>query len=149
MHSQYKKTLERLFQLFTTCPDPNTREHEDGWSIKEILGHLVDSSSNNHQRLARYQAQGHFQFPGYDQNIFVQRVQYDSFDFRMLVSLWYQYNQLLLHLIKHIPHEDLTSTITVGDRPTVTLEHLIDDYFAHMEVHERQILRILNRERTS
>lgn len=148
MKTHHKRTLERLYQLVTTCPDPNMREHEDGWSIKEILGHLVDSLSNNHQRLARYKAQGNLQFPGYDQNVFVQRAQYDSFDFRMLVAIWYQYNQLLLHLIEHIPPDDFTSTITVGDRPTVTLEYLIDDYFAHMQVHERQILRILNREPT-
>jgi hypothetical protein len=145
MKTQYKNILERLYQLFTTCPDPNAREHEGGWSIKEILGHLVDSLSNNHQRLARYNAHENLQFPGYDQNVFVQRAQYDSFDFRMLVSIWYQYNQLLLHLIGHIPQNELSSTITVGDRPTATIERLIDDYFAHMEVHERQIFRILKR----
>jgi hypothetical protein len=38
----------------------------------------------------------------------------------------------------------LTSTLTIGDRPTVTLAALVEDYFAHMEVHKEQIKRIIN-----
>ena len=28
---------------------------EDKWSLKEIIGHLIDSASNNHQRFVRLQ----------------------------------------------------------------------------------------------
>jgi len=54
MNPEYEKTVERVCQLFRTCPDPNRKESAEGWSVKEILGHLVDSVSNNHQRLSRY-----------------------------------------------------------------------------------------------
>lgn len=144
MRDHYRKILERIYQVFNTCPDPNKREHEEEWSIKEILGHLLDSLSNNHQRLSQYNANDNFQFPGYDQNVFVQRAQYDTFDFQSLLSLWYQYNHLLLHIVDHIPQDHLTSTITIGDRPTITLEQLVDDYFAHMQKHERQVKRIIS-----
>lgn len=144
MNTQYQKILERLYQLFSTCSDPNKQEKPEGWTIKQVVGHLLDSLSNNHQRLARYQPNGNLTFPAYDQHLFVQRGCYATFDFQALLALWYQYNRFFLHLIEHLPEEELTnSTIVVGDRPVVTMTRLIDDYFAHMEIHERQVQRII------
>lgn len=36
------------------------------WSKKEILGHLIDSAANNHQRFVRLQLQPELTLPGYD-----------------------------------------------------------------------------------
>lgn len=143
MEEKYKKTLELVYQLFATCSDPNKRRDDEGWSIKEILGHLLDSLSNNHQRLSRYLAKDNLDFPAYDQEVFVQRAHYDTFDFPTLLSIWYHYNQLLLHIISNIPTDHLTSTIKVGDRPSITLKELVKDYFAHMELHEQQVRDII------
>jgi hypothetical protein len=144
MNTQAHQTLERVYQLFATCPAPHKQEHPDGWSVKQVLGHLLDSLSNNHQRLARYQAGGNLVFPGYDQNAFVRRGNYAAFDFQALLALWYQYNLFFLHMIDHLPDEELANaTVSIGDKPTITVVQLIDDYFAHIEVHERQVRRIL------
>jgi hypothetical protein len=143
MDVDHAKIVERAYQLFRTCPDPAAGEKGEGWSVKEILGHLVDSASNNHQRLARYIPQGHLNYPSYDQEQCVQRAGYESFDFDRLLALWYGYNQLLLHLIAGIPAADLDSTIAVGEKAPVPLRQLIPDYFAHMENHERQARRII------
>ncbi|MGE5257815.1 MAG: DinB family protein [Hyphomicrobiales bacterium] len=145
MNPQYKKTIERVYQLFRSCPDPNAREKDQGWSVKEILGHLVDSVSNNHQRLGRYIPGGNLTFPAYDQEQSVRRADYQSFDLDPLLALWYHYNQLLLHMIAAIPAGDLDSTIAVGDRPPVAIRQLIVDYFSHMENHEQQAKRIMAR----
>jgi len=48
MNVDHSKTIERAYQLFRTCPDPAAREKGEGWSVKEILGHLVNSVNNNH-----------------------------------------------------------------------------------------------------
>ncbi|MBN1580008.1 MAG: DinB family protein [Anaerolineae bacterium] len=143
MNKAFSDTLERVHQLFRTCPDPNKQENEDGWSIKEVLGHLLDSLSNNHQRLARYNPQGDLAFPAYDQVIFVRRGNYRAFDFDSLLSLWYGYNKLLMHIVASIPPDEMGSTITVGSRPTVTIAQLVKDYFAHIEIHEKQVRRII------
>jgi hypothetical protein len=143
MNPEYQKTIERLYQMFRTCPDPSAREKGAGWSVKEILGHLVDSASNNHQRLARYVPGGHIHYPAYDQEQCVTRAGYQVFDFNQLLTLWYNYNQLLLHLIAAIPEAHLDSTIAVGDKPPLPIRQLIPDYFAHMENHERQARRII------
>ena len=135
--------IENTYQLFRTCPDPNLREKEGGWSIKQILGHLFDSASNNHQRLLRYVKGGELKFPGYDQEEFVRRANYQEFEYLNLLSLWHLQNNLLLHIYDHIPEEDRESSIRVGDREAVSIRRLMEDYFAHMEVHEEQVKRIL------
>ena len=145
MNQNHMSIIQRIHNLLDECPDPNKRDTtEEGWSIKEIVGHLADSCSNNHQRLSRYQANGNLEFPGYDQLQFVQRAHYDSFDFQTLLLLWFNYNKLFLHMVDHIPPAELQSNLTIGDRPTITIATLVEDYFAHMEIHEEQIKRIIN-----
>jgi DinB superfamily len=144
MNSDYKKTIERVYQLFRACPDPAAKEKGEGWSVKEILGHLVDSVSNNHQRIGRYVPKGRLNYPAYDQEQCVKRAGYRAFDFERLLALWYTYNQLLLHMIAEIPAADLDSAIAIGDKPPVALRQLIPDYFAHMENHEQQARRIIS-----
>src|SRR5260370_8254921 len=51
--------------------DTSTRPSENKWAKKEILGHLLDSASNNHQRFVRAALQGSLTFPGHDQNSLV------------------------------------------------------------------------------
>ena len=144
MNPDYQKTVERVYQLFRACPDPAAREKGEGWSVKEILGHLVDSVSNNHQRIGRYIPKSNLNYPAYDQEQCVKRADYRAFDFERLLALWYNYNHLLLHMIAAIPEADLDSTIAIGDKPPVVLRQLIPDYFAHMENHERQARRIIS-----
>ena len=38
------------------------------WSAKEIIGHLIDSASNNHQRFVRLQVADGLDFPDYQQD---------------------------------------------------------------------------------
>lgn len=145
MQAAYWATVNGIHELFKTCPDPDKTEREGGWSIKQVVGHLLDSASNNHQRLVRYNAQGNLDFPGYDQETFVRRAHYEELEFEWLLSLWYSYNELLWHIVAHIPPEDLDSTITVGNRAAVTVKALVRDYLAHIEIHHRQVRRIIDR----
>ncbi|MEO8580489.1 MAG: DinB family protein [Gemmatimonadales bacterium] len=41
------------------------------WSPSEIIGHLIDSASNNHQRFVRARFQDDLVFPGYEQDAWV------------------------------------------------------------------------------
>ena len=51
--------------------DAATKSRPDIWSIKEIIGHLIDSAANNHQRFVRAQQVALFEFPGYEQDSWV------------------------------------------------------------------------------
>src|SRR5271157_4686198 len=74
-----------------------------GWSRKQVVGHLVDSASNNHQRFVRAALQTSLDFPAYDQvgNARVQAFQEAAWS--LLVSLWADYNRYLAHVIAHLP----------------------------------------------
>ena len=110
-----------------------------GWSRKQVLGHLIDSASNNHQRFVRTMLQPALDFPGYDQvgNIRVQAVQ--EADWGLLVSLWAAYNRYLAHLIEHIPPSQLDMKCRIGAGEPVTLGFLASGYPTHLRHHLRQI----------
>ena len=38
----------------------------DKWTLKEMVAHLIDSASNNHQRFVRLQIGHEISFPGYE-----------------------------------------------------------------------------------
>jgi hypothetical protein len=60
-------------QLRQLNPDEvGIKQTSDAWSKKEILGHLIDSATNNHQRIVRALYDAADQFPPYDQTKWVQ-----------------------------------------------------------------------------
>jgi hypothetical protein len=110
-----------------------------GWSRKQVLGHLIDSASNNHQRFVRAMLQPSLDFPGYDQqgNIRVQAVQ--EADWVLLISLWAAYNRYLAHLIAHIPPASRDTPCRIGAGEPITLGFLASEYLTHLRHHLRQI----------
>jgi hypothetical protein len=121
------------------------------WSARQILGHLIDSAANNHQRFVRAQFMHDLVLPGYDQEQWITAQHYQDEDWPALVQLWKLYNDHLAHVIAHIPASvlqqprwphtlDRIAWQTVGaDEPT-TLEYLIRDYVGHLNDHLKQIL---------
>jgi hypothetical protein len=110
-----------------------------GWSRKQVIGHLIDSASNNHQRFVRAAQQASLDFPGYDQegNIRVQAPQ--EADWALLVSLWAAYNRYLAHVIAHVPASKLETPCRIGSREPVSLAFIATDYLTHLIHHLSQI----------
>jgi len=127
--------LERISEADSaSCPGPGR------WSRKEIVGHLVDSAANNHQRFVRTQAEPELSFPGYAQELWVSTQRYQRESWRTLCDLWRSYNFHLLHIMEQVPEEKLGNRCRVGDAEPVTLKILMTDYVRHLGRHLRQIL---------
>ena len=109
------------------------------WSVKEILGHLVDSAVNNHNRFVRAQEVDFLESPGYHQDFWVSVQSYNTAPWTELVELWKLYNLLLAHIISHVMQDKLNVKCKIGNNEPVTLEFLIEDYVAHMKHHLKQI----------
>jgi len=120
------------------------------WSPKEIMGHLVDSASNNHQRFIRAQFKDDLVFPGYQQDDWVAVQEYQTESWLLLIETWKNFNLHLLHSIAQIPVDVLTrrrvkhnlheiAWITVPENQPATLEYFIRDYLVHMKHHLTQI----------
>ena len=143
------ESIQRMNYLVDTIPAlikqiPDTElSHKpapEKWSKKEILGHLVDSASNNHQRFIRIQFQDK-PYISYDQDDWVRLSHYNTIESVRLIDFWEQYNRHLLHIIKQIPPENLirTGVVRTADEE-MSLAFYINDYVVHMEYHLRQIV---------
>ena len=144
-----KEAMQRLRAILESTPPrleaigelgSETRASAGKWSKKEILGHLIDSASNNHQRFVRAQLETVISLPGYVQNLWVGTQGYQNENWSDLARLWRCYNLHLLHLISRIPPGKLTHTCVIGGAEPVTLEFLVRDYVRHLEHHLSQIL---------
>lgn len=111
----------------------------DKWSKKQILGHLIDSASNNHQRFVRGQFTDTLVFPGYTQREWVESQNYTGENWQQLVELWSAYNLHLAHVIAHIPTGKLSVHCKIGEDNPMTLEAVIADYIRHLEHHLSQL----------
>ena len=132
-----ERTSARLLSLDETAVA--VRPAAGAWSIKEIVGHLVDSAANNHQRFVRAQEADRFAAPGYEQEHWVTSQGYQDRPWPELVELWRLYNRHLAHVMRRIPAEKLAVTCVIGSNDPVTLEFLVDDYLAHLKHHLEQI----------
>jgi len=114
------------------------------WSRAEVLGHLIDSAANNHQRFVRAQFTQTLIIPGYEQNRWVDAEGYAVEPWGELIGLWAALNIHLAHVAERIPASALSHSITVlgpDGLPgaPIHLEALVVDYLRHLEHHLGQI----------
>jgi hypothetical protein len=130
-----KARLDSFWTLMTGSePLADIRLAPDKWTLKEMIAHLIDSASNNHQRFIRLQLEAALVFPKYDAEEWKNVTRIQSFDYQTLVTLWKTYNALILHLIENMNPATLGHVWRREDKD-LSLEALIHDYFAHMELH--------------
>lgn len=110
------------------------------WSKKEILGHLIDSAANNHQRFVRAAAQGSLDFPGYEQERMVAVQNPNLASWELLVELWSAYNRYLAYILGQLPEPCAQASCIIGGRPPVSLLWIASDYVEHMKHHLNQIV---------
>lgn len=140
---------ERLRYAIHTLPDvlsglteaeSEHRPSSDRWSKKDVLGHLIDSASNNHQRFVRAQIIDKLEFPGYEQEAWVRVQRYQEVHWADLIDLWRALNLHLLHVVSVMPDPIRQVTCRIGGGREVTLAALFDDYVDHLEHHLRKML---------
>lgn len=126
---------------------PRAERH---WSSKQIIGHLIDSATNNHARFVLGQLKDDLVFPGYEQDGWVRTNHYEDESWPQLVELWRAYNLHLHHVMSHADQAKLNTPCTlhtlqeiafktVPKSEPVTLEYLMKDYVDHLKHHLAQI----------
>jgi len=120
------------------------------WSPKEIIGHLIDSASNNHGRFVRAQLQDDLVFAGYEQDDWVAIQRYQQREWADLVLLWQAFNHHIAHVMETAEPAVLTRPRTkhnldvlawqaVSPTQSTTLEYFMRDYVGHLKHHLGQI----------
>jgi hypothetical protein len=110
------------------------------WSKKEILGHLIDSATNNHQRFVRLQLGGNLELPGYTQDDWVRVQGYQDRPWHEIIDFWQAYNKHLAEVIRSVDPNTLRNVWHAPNGSDVDLEFIMRDYVVHMRHHLEQIL---------
>jgi len=151
--NDFRQTIDAASEKLTQLDETESERPraEDHWSLKQIIGHLIDSAANNHARFVVGQLKDDLVFPGYDQDGWVRTNHYQERAWSDLVQLWRSYNLHLHHLMRHADQAKLSTPCTlhtlqeiafktVPKAEPVTLEYLMKDYVDHMKHHLAQIL---------
>lgn len=120
------------------------------WSPKQVIGHLIDSASNNHGRFVKAQLTEDLVFPGYDQDRWVSLQNYEAAPWTELVGLFRFFNYHLARVIEAIPESvrespriqhnlhELAFRPVPEDQPA-TLGYFMRDYVEHLQHHLAQV----------
>ncbi len=110
-----------------------------GWNRKQIVGHLIDSATNNHQRFVRASIYGPYSGPSYAQDDWVLAHGYAEQNWDDLLRWWWAEHQILMTAVNRIPEDRLETACRVDDAGPFTLRFLIEDYVEHQQHHLSQI----------
>lgn len=124
-----------------TDEDWNAKTNPAKWSKKELLGHLIDSASNNLRRLIVGQYEQGTKIV-YDQDKWVAYQNYQQMDFEYLQALWKLMSHQVANVIENIPQSKLDHTCDtgIGKAEVHSLVYFIEDYIVHLKYHLNQII---------
>ena len=149
----FRQTLDRAAQRLLMFSDADASAHPapGKWSKKEIIGHLLDSASNNHGRFVRAQLQDDLVFPGYDQDAWVRVQRYQDRRWADLVRAWHAYNYQIANImeaadreavmrqrVRHNLHELAWKAVPASE--PATLDYFMRDYVDHLKHHLSQAM---------
>lgn len=121
------------------------KRNKQNRTIKQILGHLIDSAANNHQRMVRLQYNDKLDFPDYqqDNDLWIALQDYQNADWNITIQLWKYYNLHMIQVIKSVDHTKLENSWQSFENITVTLRQMIDGYLGHIELHLNEIQELI------
>ncbi len=123
----------------------NTQER----NIKQILGHMIDSASNNLHRIIHLQYQkSPLIYPNYaingnnDRWIAIQN--YQNEDWSNMIKLWKYSNYHIIHVIKNINPDKLNNLWQCDEKRLISLKDGVIDYIRHLNLHLKEIEELIN-----
>lgn len=125
--------------------DWNAKPNPIKWSKKELLGHLIDSASNNLRRLIIAQYEQGTKIV-YDQDKWVSYQGYQEMNIDHVIILWDLLNRQLALVISRIPQNKLDNTCDtgLGKAEVHSLVYFIEEYIVHLKYHLKQVRQDLS-----
>lgn len=125
---------------FNSIEDWDDKPNPIKWSRKELLGHLIDSASNNLRRLIVGQYEQGTKIV-YDQDKWVAYQNYQEMNSDDVKTLWKLLNHQIAQVIGRIPQSKLDNTCDtgLGKAEVHSLVYFIEEYIVHLKYHLNQI----------
>jgi len=151
-HERLRAAIAEAFPRLSAISDSDaaTPPAPGRWSPKQVIGHLIDSASNNHQRFVRANFTDDLIFPGYDQERWVELGRYAEAPWESLLMLWREFNLQIARVMEATPDAVASALRTrhnlhqlawhpFPEGQAATLTYFMSDYVDHLEHHLRQI----------
>jgi len=157
MASQFEPICTELDQLIVqwekklnSLPEDiiSTKRNAQQRTIRQVVGHMVDSATNNTHRIVHMHYQkSPVSYPDYanlgnnDRWIAIQNFQEE--DWNLLITLWASVNRHMIHLIRQVDEEKYSQVWISALGEEVTLQEMILDYPRHFKLHLNEIEELI------
>jgi len=118
-------------------------------TMKQIIGHMIDSASNNTHRVVHLQyRRSPVNFPNYatfgnnDKWIAIQN--YQDEDWKNLIQRWKYAHLHLIHIVENIIPEKVNAEWLADSNNVVSLKEMVEDFPRHFNLHISEIDELLN-----
>jgi uncharacterized damage-inducible protein DinB len=119
-----------------------TPERPGKWSVRQVVNHLADSDRVGAFRFRMVLAHDAPELPGYDQDLWAERLRYQEIDLSAALEDFTQVRLANLRLLRRATLEDMQRVMRHAERGDEPLHYMIRLYAGHDLVHLRQIARI-------
>jgi hypothetical protein len=147
--NEISKVIEIWEPKLTNLPIDtiSQKRNNQNRTIKQILGHLIDSASNNHQRMIRLQYNSDLIFPDYrqDNDLWIALQDFQNEDWNILIQLWKYFNLHMIQVIKSVDQSKLDNYWHDFEGTKVTLKQMIEDYLCHIDLHLNEIQELIDK----
>ncbi|NJK84741.1 MAG: DinB family protein [Bacteroidales bacterium] len=127
------------------------RRNSQNRTIKQIVGHMIDSASNNTHRIVHMHYQpSPLRFPNYATNgnndrwIAIQNYQEETW--ADMVYLWKYSNIHIVHVFKNVDPSKLENKWHYNEEKLISLKDCIIDYLGHFKLHLGEIDELIHKE---
>ncbi|HEX8474101.1 MAG TPA: DinB family protein [Pyrinomonadaceae bacterium] len=135
------RQLGETVALLRSIPESrgNFRYGADKWSIKELVGHMIDTERIFAYRALRFARNDKTPLPGYEQDDYVREASFDDYPLGELAAEFESVRRASLYLFKHLNGEASRrrGTANEGTASVRALAYII----AGHELHHMAILR--------
>jgi len=125
------------------------RQNSQHRTIKQIVGHMIDSASNNTHRIVQLQyRETPLRFHNYatygnnDRWIAIQNYQQENWE--LLVQHWKFSHLHFAHVIQNIQAEKLENTWFAGGGEKISLREIVGNFPKHFKLHLSEIEKLIN-----
>jgi len=139
--SAFENQLSEMSELFNSISEEKsaTSYAEGKWTIKDVIGHLVDGERIFGYRALRISRGDETPIEGFEQDGYVENASFNDYKFSDLVDEFNLVRRASILFFKHLKETDWTRTGTASDSP-VSVRALAYTMVGHVR-HHANILR--------
>lgn len=149
--AEIKQLIAQWEDILNDLPEESfaVPKNKQNRTVRQILGHLIDSASNNTHRVVQLQYRelplrfhNYATYGNNDKWIAIQN--YQEEDREILIQLWKYANLHFAHVIKQVDYEALNNEWIANVNDKVTLKRMVEDYPRHLKLHLSEIEELIH-----